>query len=248
LAYDSEHGKLWQDIKADLDKLKDRASKFADDAEWAFARRTARVLGVIMLFAVAVALLFLLLNSFIEPSDGKEKQGLALVLAISLGGIAAVVGLYFTQQTLLTTRELEEDRAREAALRACLEQLGRLLTHKKWSTNDLPGDTDNNLRNLARAEALSVLGTLDGPRKRILVRFLYESQLLKDPKVDLSGPDLREAHLKRLDLTNASLCDVRLMGADLSGTTLVGSNLSGSDLRSNLWYSYSLQPALRCYQ
>lgn len=66
LAYDSEHGKLWQDIKADLDKT--RASKFADAAEWAFGKKTARVLGVLALFAVVVALLFLSLHLYGAPN------------------------------------------------------------------------------------------------------------------------------------------------------------------------------------
>jgi len=47
LEYDPFHGKLWQDIKADLDKTKARASKFANDAEWAFGERTVRVLAAV---------------------------------------------------------------------------------------------------------------------------------------------------------------------------------------------------------
>ena len=68
LAYDSEHGKLWQDIKADLDKTGTSASKFAAAAEWAFGKKTARVLGVLALFAVVVALLFLSLHLYVAPN------------------------------------------------------------------------------------------------------------------------------------------------------------------------------------
>jgi hypothetical protein len=221
------------------------ATVLAMEAESVLGRRTAHVLGIVALFAVAVALLLVFLNWFISPDTAQERQGLALVLAISLGGIAAIVGLYFTRQTLIETRKVEArrareaaSRAREAALRACLEQLGRLLTHEKWSTKEQEGDTDDTddtddtLRHLARAEVLSVLGTLDSPRKRILVRFLYESQLLNKytPEVDLNGADLRKADLSRLNLTNASLSNVRLGGADLHRANLKGADLSYSDL------------------
>jgi hypothetical protein len=212
-------------------------------AESVLGKRAARVLGVLALFAVVVALLLVLLNWFISPDTAQERQGLALVLAIGLGGGAAIVGLYFTRLTLINTRDQEAGRAREAALRACLEQLGSLLTHDKWSATDKKGDTDNHLRALVRAEVLSVLGTLDGGRKRILVRFLYESELLKrgKPAVGFSGADLREAELSGLTLSNASLSYVRLQGAklghanleraDLSYSVLYGADLLGADLR-----------------
>jgi hypothetical protein len=234
-----------RDFKTAVEDTKAIATGLAMKAESVLGRRTAHVLGIVALFAVAVALLLVFLNWFISPDTAQERQGLALVLAISLGGIAAIVGLYFTRQTLIETRKVEArrareaaSRAREAALRACLEQLGRLLTHEKWSTKDRStkeqegdtddtDDTDDTLRHLARAEVLSVLGTLDSPRKRILVRFLYESQLLNKytPEVDLNGADL-----SRLNLTNASLSNVRLGGADLHRANLKGGDLSYSDL------------------
>jgi len=240
-----------RDFKTVVEDAKALATVLASEAEAVFGRRAARVLGVVALFAVGVALLLVLLNWFISPDTAQERQGLALVLAIGLGGGAAIVGLYFTRQTLINTQDQEADRAREAAvrarevaLRACLGQLGRLLTNDKWSNKDKEGDTDDTLRRLARAEVLSVLGTLDGPRKRILVRFLYESDLLflyesehperlsrLFPGIDLSGADLRDAYLESLTLSNAYLSGIRLGGANLESARLDGADLSGSDLR-----------------
>jgi hypothetical protein len=105
LAYDSEHGKLWQDIKADLDKTRARASKFATDAEWAFGGRTVRVLAAVVLFAVVVALLFLLLNWYAAPTKPSEKKDLVLAVAQILAGTALLSGLYFTWRTLQVNRE-----------------------------------------------------------------------------------------------------------------------------------------------
>jgi uncharacterized protein YjbI with pentapeptide repeats len=217
-------------VKPAVEDAKELATVLTKEAESVLGRRTALVLGVVALFTAAFVLLLEFLNWYISPDTARERQGLSTVVAGSLVGAAAIVGLYFTRQTLITTRKLEEDRAREAALRACLEQLGRLLTDDKWGNADQAGET---LRNLARAEALSVLGSLDGPRKRILVRFLYETRLLnkENPIVDLSGANLSEVDLYRSHLPNASLSSVRLRGANLSRATLVGSDLSGSDLR-----------------
>jgi hypothetical protein len=100
------------------------------------AHETQRAIVIAVLVIVGV---FFGLLLFIQPGTVKHRQDLALVLAISTGGIAAFVGLYLTGQQLLTTRELDEARAREAALRACLEQLRRLLTAHKWGTKDQAG-------------------------------------------------------------------------------------------------------------
>jgi uncharacterized protein YjbI with pentapeptide repeats len=229
-----------RDLNAVVEDARALATVLAAYAESVLGKRAARVLGVVALFAVVVALLLVLLNWFISPDTAQERQGLALVLAIGLGGGAAIVGLYFTRLTLINTRDQEAGRAREAALRACLEQLGSLLTHDKWSATDKKGDTDNHLRALVRAEVLSVLGTLDGGRKRILVRFLYESELLKrgKPAVGFSGADLREAELSGLTLSNASLSYVRLQGAKLGHA-----NLERADLSYSVLYGADLQEA-----
>jgi hypothetical protein len=211
-----------------------------------------KTLLVIVIAVVAIVIVFAVLLWFISPETAKQRQGLALVMAISTGGIAAVVGLYLTGAEMRQTRKLEDERARvekerettrarEAALRTCLAQLGRLVTNDKWDTPDTKptGGTKDQagstltLRKLAQAEALSVLGTLDGPRKRILTRFLYESQLIKGtPEIKLTGGDLRKADLSNLNLTDAYLSGVRLHAADLSRAILDRADLSGSDLSS----------------
>jgi hypothetical protein len=220
-----------RDFKSAVEDAKALATVLAMKAESVFERRTARVLGVVAFFVVGVALFLVFLHWYISPDDAKERQGLALVLAISLGGIAAMVGLYFTRQTLLATRKVEEDRAREAALRACLEQLRELVTDAKWDEEDPAGRT---LRQLAQADVLSVPGTLDGPRKRILVRFMYESKLAnkENPRnLDLSWADLGKVDLNNSKLPNAALSGVRLGGANLSNADLSKANLSGANLR-----------------
>ena len=105
LADDSEHGKLSRGIKRAVDVTRARGGKRAHNAEWIFGRRTARVLGIVALFAVVVAVLFMLLNWFVAPTKPSEKKDLVLALAQILAGTALLSGLYFTWRTLQVNRE-----------------------------------------------------------------------------------------------------------------------------------------------
>jgi len=209
-------------------------------------RMTPLVITIAFLVIVGV---FVGLDLYISPDTTKEKQGLALVWAISTGGIAAFVGLYLTGEELRMTRKMEDARAREAALRTCLAQLGRLVTDTKWNTPDTMDTKDqagSTLRELAQAEVLSVLGTLDGPRKRILVRFLFESKLLNKEnktRLDLTWADLRRAALKGTRLPKAALSGVRLGGANLIDADLSEADLSNANLRGATVTKEQLQSA-----
>jgi hypothetical protein len=105
LADDNEHGKLSRGIKRAVDVTRARGGKLAHNAEWIFGRRTARVLGIVALFAVVVAVLFMLLNWFVAPTKPSEKKDLVLALAQILAGTALLSGLYFTWRTLQVNRE-----------------------------------------------------------------------------------------------------------------------------------------------
>jgi hypothetical protein len=65
----NEHGKFASRIKSALDATKAKARKLSDEADWVFRRRTWRVLGVVALFAVVVALLFII----VPLRDHKSK-------------------------------------------------------------------------------------------------------------------------------------------------------------------------------
>jgi hypothetical protein len=83
------------------------------------------------------------------------------------------------------------------------------------------------VRELARAQTLTALRSLDPFRKGVLVQFLYESGLISNehPVVDLTGADLSNVDLSRVTLSNANLS-----GANLSGANLFGANLSNATL------------------
>jgi uncharacterized protein YjbI with pentapeptide repeats len=89
------------------------------------------------------------------------------------------------------------------------------------------------VRKLARAWTQTTLEMLDDPkRKRSLLRFLYESQLIRkdQPVVDLERARLQEVNLEDAKLENADLSGAWMRGADLTGADLSGANLTGADL------------------
>jgi uncharacterized protein YjbI with pentapeptide repeats len=96
------------------------------------------------------------------------------------------------------------------------------------------------VRTLARARTKEVLWKLDRHRKRNLLQFLHEACLIKRKNkiIDLSGADLMNAYLWKLDLKNTDL-----RGADIKGTDLSEANLSEADLRGSMLGGVDLRGA-----
>ena len=103
------------------------------------------------------------------------------------------------------------------------------------------------VRTLARVRMLTVLPRLDAYRKRTVMRFLYEADLIHKDRhiIDLAGANLSEAYLRGVNLRNAnlfranlskanligaSLSDAKLYRANLSSAALIGAHLIRTDL------------------
>jgi uncharacterized protein YjbI with pentapeptide repeats len=86
---------------------------------------------------------------------------------------------------------------------------------------------------MARARTLAILRKLEGNRKGIVLRYLYETNLIyrDESVVFLARADLQETTLQYAILENASLKLVNLRRANLQGTQLVGTDFGGSNLR-----------------
>jgi uncharacterized protein YjbI with pentapeptide repeats len=124
-------------------------------------------------------------------------------------------------------RELAVQRAQDEALQAYLNQMSNLLLEKDLRNSE----EDSEVRTLARARTLTVLGRLDWERNVAVLQFLREAKLVgeKDPVVRLDSSDWIGANLQRLNLANV----------DLSHSYLSDANLSGADLsRADLHYAY----------
>jgi hypothetical protein len=259
LAYDSNHAKLWQDIKADLDKLRARAGKFAADAEWAFGSRTARVLGVLVLFAVVVTLLWVFLNWYVAPTKPSDKKDLVLALAQILAGTALLSGLYFTWRTLQVNRE---GQITERFTRA-IDQLGKVEDGQKLFEIRLGGIYA--LERIARESAED-----HWPIMEVLTAYVRQNAPLRTESDDgTSAPDpdvqaimtvlrrrarffghgepdfldLGRTHLGEANLQEANLQGAKLWGAHLKGAKLWGAKLQKVILREANLYAANLYAA-----
>jgi uncharacterized protein YjbI with pentapeptide repeats len=129
--------------------------------------------------------------------------------------VLAIGGLLFSSAQNRATQAAAEQRAQDEALQAYLDRMGQLLTEEDLF--GVRGQDAGNLRSLARSYTLTVLGSLDGRRKRDVVRFLYETGLIynhRPPVITLHRADLTGA-----DLEGMSLCTHAYPGADFMGMT-----------------------------
>src|SRR5215208_5462269 len=150
-----------------------------------------------------------------------------LIIPAAISG----AGLWFNTQQREREREREQriadNRAQDDSLQAYLDGMSQLLTDKDQPLRSAqPGDSRSTL---ARARTLTVLPRLDGDRKRSVLQFLYESDVIsRDTRVI----NLAEADLRGAKLYYSIWTYIDLSGSDLSGTILHGSNLRGTDLRN----------------
>jgi hypothetical protein len=229
----------------------------------------AQVVWTIRITVVVVVALFsvLLLLYTISRRDDVTLMGLLRVLAIPIT-LGAVVPLLSWLQTSRERKiatdieearrerelEVEDQRAQHESLQAYIDQIGLQLLDKdrpllkSATASEVRTETDaDEVRTLARARTLTVLPRLNSERKRSVLQFIYEANLVIKGHVvvalrgadltaaDLSAANLSAAHLSAADLSRASLdaADLReaeLRDADLSDASLSAANLHGADL------------------
>jgi len=203
-----------------------------------------------------------------EWTDFGEKtlwDWLQLLSALAIPVVLAVAGFSFTawqgerQQAIEAQRanveqDIEDQRAQDAALQAYLDQMTELILEK----NLRDSKEESEVRTLARARTLTVLGRLGPDRKRSVVQFLYESYLIRKGNLiidlenaDLSGAELRldtlsEADLSEANLSEANLSYAKLFEADLRAAKLSDANLNYATLTyANLNYASLIEADLK---
>ena len=172
------------------------------------------------------------------------------VLAIP---VAVAFGTFlFSQQQTLTSQAVSErqhetdlkiatDQQRENDLQIYFDRMTALLLAHKLDESK-PGQE---IQAVARAQTLIVLPRLDAVRKRLVLQFLYEANLITrdNSVVNLRGADLRGANLKGENLFAADLSEADLSEADLTGATLTGATLRFADLSGATLGGATLQGA-----
>jgi competence protein ComGC len=194
-------------------------------------------IAIVVTFTLIALLLILYLIGLLF---GITVWNLLKVLAVRIAIGAAVPLLNWLQKK----RELdvENQRAQDSALEAYEDKMDRLILDRGLRTSERGCDS----REVARLHTLSVLRRLGPNRKRHVVKFLWERNLIRykrqetaegliqedPPIVSLYGADLTDAFLSRMDLRLTNLFGARLVGADLSGSGLSAMQGSGEDLDS----------------
>jgi hypothetical protein len=171
-------------------------------------------IGVVATLVLAVAVVMVLLRT---GGAGAVSDNAGLIGAlVALGGVftAQMVGISLDDRRAQQARELEAQRAHEAALQNYLNDVGELVIEKPLQLAR-PGDKWSAV---VRAQTLSVLQGLEPDRKGILLQFLYESGLIQTGRtvISLVGANLFHANLSGAYLHYANLSGANLKGADLS--------------------------------
>jgi Pentapeptide repeats (8 copies) len=117
-----------------------------------------------------------------------------------------------TEREIATQRyqhdqEMAADKQKEELLQTYLDRMSELLLNNHLRTSTDPKDE---VRYIARARTLTVLSRLDSSRKRSLLQFLHESDLISTKEgsiIQLKGADLSGANLSHADLSGANLVD-----------------------------------------
>jgi uncharacterized protein YjbI with pentapeptide repeats len=119
----------------------------------------------------------------------------------------------------LKNQEAQTDFLRNEILQSYLAEMSKFLLE-----NNLANSEDNAIiRDIARARTLATVRELDGPRKGILFRFLYEAQLL------VAGAEI------------ISLYDADLRGINLIGSNCYGANLAGVNASRGMFFRADLR-------
>jgi uncharacterized protein YjbI with pentapeptide repeats len=170
-----------------------------------------------------------------------------LIIPLFIAGATLFFGFFELQREdrrAQAQQQIEDDRARQTVLQLYIQDMTELLLHEGLAKSQ----SDNPIRQIARASTLTATRQLDADRKGILLQFLYDSDLIGkadligeivDPIISVSGADLVNANLSGANLSGAFLTEADLSGAYLSGADLSGAYLVEADLRgANLSYAF----------
>ena len=200
-------------------------------------------------------LIIVILIGFLPYIFGKTIWDLLELLVIPI--VLAVIAFLFNRSERKAGDRIANEGQQESALQAYLDQMTELLL--EYNLCNLSSDsreTNDTVRNIARARTLTVLRRLNGERKGLIIRFLYQSNLIQKgrPHIDLSGADLSNAdlsgtdlgenrdrtfmsyltlsedHLAGVNLTNANLTEAKLSEANLVMANLTQANMTAANL------------------
>jgi uncharacterized protein YjbI with pentapeptide repeats len=157
--------------------------------------------------------------------------------------VLAVIAFWLNRSQKEREQQISSDNLHETELQAYLESMSKLLLEKRLREKD----PDSDERLIARANTLRAFRKLDNKRKKYVLDFLNEAELIAyDTKsddqpivllsganlegLDLSGTDLTGLDLRAVSLTQVNLKDALLVDANLDHAVLRNADLKGANL------------------
>ncbi|WP_216913887.1 MULTISPECIES: pentapeptide repeat-containing protein [unclassified Synechococcus] len=179
---------------------------------------------------------------------GEAKTAWDWAGLIGVPATLAFLGVWFQSQEqkraskdATEQRRLAAEESKEETLQRYFDRVAQLLIEKDLiglsSSLTEPSSILNSANDVIRARTLSVLRSFsgDGGRKRSVVVFLIETEVLRKLNVSLATASLSEADLYGLNLSGVSLSWADLASANLSGAKLGKARLDEAKLiKANL--------------
>lgn len=169
---------------------------------------------------------------FVLESENLRQWITSLFTPLTLWLIANKVTLELAKQQ---NKDADERNKKETLINY-LDRMTALLIDKHLSLKSF----ESAEARAARALTVSVLRELDLERRKQLIDFLYEAELIQYrcsgaapallKGVNLSELDLSEVYLEKADLTNTNLKNAKLINTKLFEADLTRANLDGADL------------------
>lgn len=123
------------------------------------------------------------------------------------------------EKRLEETRAIEHERTQDTIVKDYLDQMtDLLLTHKLRKSA-----AGNEVRSVASARTLAALSRIDGHHKRLIIQFLYTSELIGYCKPSATtDQDVFPAYidLREVDFSSVDVYYIYLAGADFSGVEM----------------------------
>lgn len=190
------------------------------------------------------------MGGFVAWTGFGEKKLIDYIQLIVLPFVLILGGQLVSQAVNASAREQAAEQAQEQRLQEYLDQIASLALDRELLSANLDASRGAVIREVARAQTLTALEGMDGPRKRFVVTFLYELGLINGVDAlislntsSLSHADLSDAELFAANLSGARLDQASLHGARLTFALMNNANLSSADMRNALLVDTRLNQA-----
>lgn len=186
---------------------------------------------LLIILGITLILVVLSVKSFPEwltiPGGLLVLLGLAFNAVLDAGGkLKGWMELFENKGSTQKVDELEH--RQDTAVQEYFDRMTELILEK----NLQQADKSSALGRLASMMTKTVLSGIDGNRKGLILKFLYESSLIGKPAQERPANSMNSEiiDLEGANFSGAVLQDIRLCEAVLVGANLDGANLTKSDL------------------